>query len=177
MDRELMETILSRLPAPCDPMTEKRRAAWCRLIQAVLDFCYCDVDAPPGPVLRIEALPASAEAEPTRPAVRAPSSPLGPPPPPAVSPRYVVPSKTSKPAKGTGKRGVLKELILKALATGGGPMTKREVCAWLEKKHSGDLSHVLNLSSSVYQALKKMELAHEIQDGERDGHTVWYVHA
>ena len=166
MDRELMETILSRLPAPCAPMTERRKAAWIRLVQAVLDFCYCDEEQSDAPVALLEArvleerdgeirLPRNIQAE------RA---------------AEVAPRRTNyfQAKKNPGKSSPLVSAVRQAFSSNREKsLSKKEVVAWLEKHRTKDLAHLVNVATSVYQCVKKLEDRRELESDVRDGVTVW----
>ena len=160
MDRELMEQILSRLPAPCSPMGERRRAAWTRLVQAVLDFCYCDEDSVPGALLALggpQAVAAEVESE------------------PPVSPVEVVP-KHHNHMKGPRKGSPLASAVRQALTSDrSAGLSKKEVVSWLRKNKASDIAHLMNVDTSVYQCLKKLEDTGEFSSDVRDGVTIWRI--
>lgn len=158
--REQLGSMLygGREPLDVPVLVEGGRAYW-GLNQAVTSLEKIAPGA--SPVLQVEARVVEA---PVAARIPEPSSPL-------AVPEVSAPRVASRAeGKERAPRGVLKSVILEGLRSAPMPPTKKELCNWIEKKRAKEVSHVMNLGQAVYQSLRKMWDAGEIEertDGDR----------
>ncbi len=198
LENGLVRGVVSELPAPGAVFSAERRAAWFRLVDGVFDFVYLAGESPAEAseaVLMLEARPTgesgrgysvprngqrerAALGKGLASTIPEPRAPLGPPP-------KEKPGAAFKMRKGEGRavvsresakapRGLLKSLIVEALRVST-PLTKVEIVHWIEKHRAKEVAHVLNVSSAVYQSLRKMVDAGELVDDVEGGKTVYLL--